>query len=102
MDMKENNKLKISCIFCLKNYLKVKLTSGLTCYFFNVSQCAVAQIKLFIHSLPNIKVQVYNRNKLKKDKFIKETATELVQLNKFRFFILKEVININKGVYKYE
>ena len=45
---------------------------------------------------------VYNENKLKKDKFIRETATELVQLNKFRFFLnLNKCINTNKGVYKY-
>jgi len=35
---------------------------------------------------------VYNENKLKKDKFIRETATELVQLNKFRFFFTLKVI----------
>jgi len=34
-------------------------------------------------------ILVYNKNKLKKDKFIRETATELVQLNKFRFFLFK-------------
>jgi len=34
-------------------------------------------------------VAVYNENKLKKNKFIIETATELVQLNKFRFFLVK-------------
>ena len=38
---------------------------------------------------------VYNKNKLKKDKFKRETATELVQLNKFRFFYLNEM-------YKYQ
>jgi len=37
-------------------------------------------------------VAVYNENKLKKNKFIRETATELVQLNKFRFFFTLKVI----------
>jgi len=46
---------------------------------------------------------VYNENKLKKDKFIRETATELVQLNKFRFFYIKsDCIKFSRGVYKYE